>query len=214
MRSDAGPRARARDDRGLPRGSRRPPTEVPARRALCLLQQRLRRARAHRRARDRHSLPRARAEPRLRARGDARHRVPALGRAPARTARGYLEGNDTSRTNVFHLPVRGSGDGGIYSTAADIRSLWTAFFDGRIVSDDWVAEMVRPRSDVSSKSRRYGLGFWLHASADAVLLTGSDAGVSFSSLHEPQSNVTRTVISNTAHGTWPISSFLDDRLLF
>ena len=27
------------------------------------------------------------------------------------------------RTNVFHLPVRGSGDGGIYSTAADISSL-------------------------------------------------------------------------------------------
>ena len=116
---------------------------------------------------------------------------------PARTARGYLEGNDTWRTNVFHLPVRGSGDGGIYSTAADIRSLWTAFFDGRIVSHDWVAEMVRPRSDVSSQSRRYGLGFWLHASADAVLLTGMDAGVSFSSMHEPQSNVTRTVISNT-----------------
>ncbi|HEX7310599.1 MAG TPA: serine hydrolase domain-containing protein, partial [Gaiellaceae bacterium] len=69
---------------------------------------------------------------------------------PARTARGYVEGNDTWRTNVFHLPVRGSGDGGIYSTAADIRSLWTAFFDGKIVSRDWVGEMVRPRSDVSS----------------------------------------------------------------
>ena len=131
---------------------------------------------------------------------------------PSRTALGYLESND--RTNVFHLPVRGSGDGGIYSTAADIRSLWTAFFDGRIVSHDWVAEMVRPRSDVSSQSRRYGLGFWLHASGDAALLTGFDAGVRFSSMHEPQSNVTRTVISNTAHGTGPVSRYLDDRLVF
>ena len=133
---------------------------------------------------------------------------------PARTALGYLDVDGTWRTNVFHLPVRGSGDGGIYSTAADIRSLWTAFFDGKIVSHDWVAEMLRPHSDVPSKSRRYGLGFWLHASADAVLLTGSDAGVSFSSLHEPPSNVTRTVISNTSHGTWPVSSYLDDRLGF
>ena len=133
---------------------------------------------------------------------------------PARTARGYLEGDDTRRTNVFHLPVRGSGDGGIYATAADIRSLWTAFLAGRIVSDSWVTEMVRPRSDVPSESRRYGLGFWLHASTDAVLLTGMDAGVSFSSMHEPQSNVTRTVISNTSHGTWPVSSYLDDRLVF
>jgi hypothetical protein len=58
------------------------------------------------------------------------------------------------RTNVFHLPVRGSGDGGIYSTAADIHSLWTALFAGRIVSPHWVAEMVRPRSDVPSESMR------------------------------------------------------------
>ena len=63
----------------------------------------------------------------------------------------------------------------------DIRSLWTAFFDGKIVSHDWVAEMVRPRSGVSSKSRHYGLGFWLHASADAVLLTGKDPGGSLGS---------------------------------
>jgi len=133
---------------------------------------------------------------------------------PARTARGYIEVNDTWRTNVFHLPVRGSGDGGIYSTAADIRSLWTASFDGKIVSHDWVAEMVRPRSDVPSHSRRYGLGFWLHASADTVLLTGTDAGVSFSSMHAPQSNSTRTVISNASRGAWPVSRYLDDRLVF
>ena len=38
---------------------------------------------------------------------------------PGRAALGYLT-VDGSRTNVFHLPVRGSGDGGIYSTAADV----------------------------------------------------------------------------------------------
>jgi CubicO group peptidase (beta-lactamase class C family) len=51
---------------------------------------------------------------------------------PRRTALGYLFA-DGLRTNVFHLPVRGSGDGGIYSTAADFRSFWTSFFAGRIV---------------------------------------------------------------------------------
>ena len=133
---------------------------------------------------------------------------------PARTARGYLEGNGRWRTNVFHVPLHGSGDGGIYSTAADIRSLWTAFFDGRIVSHDWVAEMVRPRSDDPSRSRRYGLGFWLHESTDAVLLTGMDAGISLSSKHDPRSSLTRTVISNTSRGTRPVASYLDDRLAF
>ena len=55
------------------------------------------------------------------------------------------------RSNVFHLPVRGSGDGGIYSTVADVSSFWRAFFAGRIVSRDWVGEMVRARSDVPSR---------------------------------------------------------------
>ncbi len=42
---------------------------------------------------------------------------------PDRTALGYLPLAGRSRTNVFHLPVKGSGDGGIYSTAADITAL-------------------------------------------------------------------------------------------
>ena len=65
---------------------------------------------------------------------------------PRRAALGYLAG-DGSRTNVFHLPVRGNGDGGIYSTAADISSFWRAFFAGEIVSEHWVAEMTRPHSE-------------------------------------------------------------------
>ena len=39
---------------------------------------------------------------------------------PGGTALGYLSEDPSSRTNVFHLPVRGNGDGGAYSTAADI----------------------------------------------------------------------------------------------
>src|SRR4051812_16475631 len=104
---------------------------------------------------------------------------------PGRTALGYVAVDGASpRTNVFHLPVRGSGDGGIYSTAADVSAFWEAFFAGRIVSPDWVAEMVRPRSDAPKHSKRYGLGFWLHASTDAVILEGYDAGVSFRSVHD------------------------------
>ena len=112
---------------------------------------------------------------------------------------------------MFHLPVRGNGDGGIYSTVADIRLLWRAFFAGRIVSTDWVGDIVRPRSDVPSQSMRYGLGFWLHASTDAVVLEGCDAGVSFRTVHDPRSGVTQTVISNTTDGAWPIARYLAER---
>src|SRR6266496_3554132 len=116
---------------------------------------------------------------------------------PGRAALGYLH-VDGLRTNVFHLPVRGNGDGGIYSTAADVSSLWNAFFAGRIVSSNLVAEMVRPRSEVPRASMRYGLGFWLQASTEVVVLEGSDAGVSFRSVHNPSSATTHTVISNTS----------------
>jgi CubicO group peptidase (beta-lactamase class C family) len=129
---------------------------------------------------------------------------------PARTALGYVEVDGTWRSNVLHLPVRGTGDGGIYSTAADMSSFWRAYFDGRIVSMDSVAEMVRPRSDAPEHSRRYGLGFWLHTSADAVLLEGYDAGVSFRSVHDPRAHVTVTVISNTNDGAWPIARYLEN----
>ena len=131
---------------------------------------------------------------------------------PGRAALGYLAIDGAWRANVFHLPVRGSGDGGIYSTVADVSSLWRAFLTGQIVSRDWVGEMVRARSDIPAESMRYGLGFWLHGSSDTVMLIGSDAGVSFCSVNDPGLQVTHTVISNTSDGAWPITEYLDDRL--
>jgi CubicO group peptidase (beta-lactamase class C family) len=129
---------------------------------------------------------------------------------PDRTALGYLD-EQGDRTNVFHLPVRGAGDGGIYSTAGDVAALWTACFDGRIVPPARVAEMVRPRS--ATEDALYGLGFWLHASLDIVELHGYDAGVSFRSVHDPNARLTHTVLSNTSEGAWAISERLDEVLL-
>jgi CubicO group peptidase (beta-lactamase class C family) len=130
---------------------------------------------------------------------------------PGRTALGYLAA-DGLRTNVLHLPVRGVGDGGVYTTAADVHALWAALFAGRIVSAGWVEEMVRPQSEVPSESMRYGLGFWLHASRDTVMLVGADAGVSFRTVHDPAGRFTHTVLSNTTDGAWPVTRRLDELL--
>ena len=127
---------------------------------------------------------------------------------PGRAALGYLSIDGASRTNVLHLPVRGNGDGGIYTTAEDIVALWNAMFAGRIVSKQWIDEMVRPRSDAPAASKRYGLGFWLAQIGDAVILEGYDAGVSFRTVHNPIRRVTHTVISNTSDGAWPIARLL------
>lgn len=130
---------------------------------------------------------------------------------PSGAAVGYLH-TEGDRSNVFHLPVRGSGDGGAYATAADLTALWTALFAGAIVPAEWVAEMVRPHSAVPTEPERYGLGFWLDATGDRVMLEGLDAGVSCRSVYDPVTRTTSTVLSNTTEGAWPMTRRLDEHL--
>ncbi len=129
---------------------------------------------------------------------------------PPRAALGYLAA-DGLLTNVLHLPVVGVGDGGIYTTAADMRAFWKALTDGRIVSPEMVAEMTRPRS-TADEGWEYGLGFWLLAGTSTVEIRGYDAGVSFRSYHDPGSDTTCTVLSNWQDGAWPVSKPLEERL--
>ena len=42
-------------------------------------------------------------------------------------------------------------------------------------------------------------------------LEGYDAGVSFTSLHQPSSSITCTVIANWTDGAWPIVGLLRER---
>ena len=128
---------------------------------------------------------------------------------PGRAARGYLAA-DGLRTNVLHLPVVGTGDGGIYSTVADLSRFWEALSAGRVVPLDRLAEMLRPHSDWPEEDRRYGLGFHLHATTDTVWLEGYDAGVSFASVRRPSSATTYTVISNWTDGAWPVVRAVND----
>jgi CubicO group peptidase (beta-lactamase class C family) len=130
---------------------------------------------------------------------------------PAGAAKGYLA-VDGLRTNVLHLPVVGVGDGGVYTTVADLHRFWPAFFAGRIVGPDTVAAMVRPRSEVPQESKRNGMGFHLHESGDEVWLEGYDAGVSFGSSHTRSTQTTVTVIANWTDGAWPVLKLLDERL--
>ncbi|WIY04712.1 serine hydrolase domain-containing protein [Amycolatopsis mongoliensis] len=121
---------------------------------------------------------------------------------PGRTATGYLE---DGRTNVFSLPVVGFGDGGIYSSAPDLRKFWPALLGGRIVPREWVDRALKPHAD------GYGLGFWLPRPG-VVRLEGGDHGVTFVSLHQPSSGVTATLISNDHRGGGPLLRRLDEYL--
>jgi CubicO group peptidase (beta-lactamase class C family) len=137
---------------------------------------------------------------------------PRLDALPPSAAVGYVPDGDGWRPNTARLPVRGAGDGGAYSTVADLAAFWPALLEGRIVAPGTVAEMIRPRHDVPSESLRYGLGFWLRADRDTVMLEGYDAGISCRTAFDPASRLHYTVVANTSAGAWPVVRFLDDML--
>ena len=130
-------------------------------------------------------------------------------RLPPGAAIGYLE---DGRSNILHLPVRGAGDGGAYSTLRDLEAFWPALFAGRILPLPVIDRMVEPRNDVPSEALKYGLGFWLRPDRPTVMLEGMDAGVSCRTAYDRPSTLSYTVISNTSSGVWPLVRYLDDHL--
>lgn len=127
---------------------------------------------------------------------------------PANTALGYLT---NGRSNVFHLPVIGMGDGGAFLTLDDTAAFWDAFLSGGIVSLENVAAMTAEVSAYDD-SRSYGRGFWLGPGADHVWIEGMDAGVSFQSGVFRDTDVRYSVLSNTSSGAWPLVKTICDAM--
>ena len=120
---------------------------------------------------------------------------------PGSAAVGYLY-PDSPRSNVFHLPIEGSADGGAYSTVGDLRTFWTALAAGRIVPTELVEQMTTlgPGHDADDP---YGFGLWL-PKPGVWQMVGADAGVSMVSQHQPGRDLTLTVLSNDSEGAWPM----------
>jgi CubicO group peptidase (beta-lactamase class C family) len=121
---------------------------------------------------------------------------PAAGQAT-----GYC---DDGRTNVFLLPVRGSGDGGAFSTVADLHRFWRALFSGLLAPRDWVSRLTTATTHDTGHPFGYGMGFWLRDDGK-VLLDGCDHGVSCRSIHDPGAGRTVTVLSNSTYGAFPVA---------
>ncbi len=133
-------------------------------------------------------------------------------RLPAGTALGYL---GDGRTNVLHLPVIGTGDGGAYTTAGDMMRFWDALLTGRIVGRPLVDRMTAPGhafADPASAEESYGLGFWIGPDRTTVQLEGQDAGVSFRTGVNPVLGLRYCLIANNSTDVWPLASIIDRHL--
>ena len=166
------------------RGARRPPGQVPTRRPVRVQQRRLRGARTDRRAGERHAVPRA---VRQRVCEPAGMRDTAFLRSdelPVRAALGYL------RRRCDRGPTSSISRSAAAVTAASTRRLADISTSGRRCSPVGSCRR-RPSPDGAAPQRRaVGVealrpGLLAPDRADAVMLEGYDAGVSFRSVHDP-----------------------------
>ncbi|WP_374974492.1 serine hydrolase domain-containing protein [Microbacterium trichothecenolyticum] len=116
---------------------------------------------------------------------------PRSDRLPPGTATGYKE---DGRTNVFELPVVGSGDGGAHSTVGDLHRFWRALLNGRIVDPSLVALLTERVTDDAGDGLGYGRGVWLDD--DDLIIVGGDHGVVAASRHHPPTATTVTGLAN------------------
>lgn len=130
---------------------------------------------------------------------------------PGDVARGYISAHGF-QSNVLHLPVLATGDGGMFTTVDDVHRFWTSLTSGRIVSGELVDALTAPRHFDEEEHMRSAMGVWRHPTSPAWILDGMDAGVSFHSAHDPERDLTGTVMSSTADGAWAIAEWLRESL--
>ncbi len=138
----------------------------------------------------------------------------AFNQLPEQTALGYIEGAGDWRTNIYNLPIVGASDGGAYTTAADLATLWKAFWGNEIVPPDLVEIYATSyvKAETEGESLYYGHGLWINMGPDGqpeIYMTGGDAGVSFRSSVKRASDLQITVLSNTTNGAWPVWRDID-----
>jgi CubicO group peptidase (beta-lactamase class C family) len=112
---------------------------------------------------------------------------------PENTANGYL--TDRKSTNIYILPIRGGGDGGMYTTAEDVNSFWKSLFSYRILSPETTSEYLKTYHKFNDELG-YGCGIVKKLNESAYSISGSDAGAGFFSRYVVKDSITATILAN------------------
>lgn len=131
----------------------------------------------------------------------------ALNNLPANTAVGYLEDRETS--NIYNLPIRGGGDGGLFTTAEDLRSFWQHLFSHRLLSPELTAVFLQTHYRFNDKSG-YGCGLYKQLDDSLFALVGGDAGVGFDSRYLVNHKITASIFSNITNGEEELRQVVKD----
>ncbi len=134
----------------------------------------------------------------------------AFNNLPENAALGY---RPDYTTNIYNLPIRGGGDGGLYTTSKDLRELWTHLFSFDIISKRLLNEFITPRVKLWQLVD-YGCGIYINKvnERQEYSIVGGDAGVGFNSKHIPADNLIITTLSNKTNGEEEIVITINDYL--
>lgn len=121
---------------------------------------------------------------------------------PENTANGYFA--DRKTTNIYQLPLRGGGDGGMYTTTDDLRTFWRSLIGGEILSEALTATYLQTQWAFNDTSG-YGCGLYKRLDDSMYFIVGGDAGVGFASRHFPQQKLTINILSNITDGEEAVS---------
>jgi CubicO group peptidase (beta-lactamase class C family) len=116
---------------------------------------------------------------------------------PENTANGYLE--DRRTTNIYQLPLRGGGDGGMYTTTDDLRAFWEGLFSNLILSEELTETYLNTHCTFDDTDG-YGCGIYKRLDGSVFWIEGGDAGVGFDSRYFPQRKLTINILSNITNG--------------
>lgn len=125
-------------------------------------------------------------------------------RLPANCANVYIRDEQGAYyTNIYSSGAKGTGDGGAYTTVADVERFWRGLVGGTLVS----REMWRQMSTAQVSSNCFGYGLWLEKIAGRYSphFEGCEDGISFMSTFDETEDLLITLISNKGDDVWRLN---------
>ncbi|SDX35914.1 CubicO group peptidase, beta-lactamase class C family [Marininema mesophilum] len=137
-----------------------------------------------------------------------------LDQLPARTALGYIddEENQSWKTNIYSVPIKGGPDGGAFTTVRDLEKFWNALTQHQLMGEKVTKQMLTPHVH-SNDQVYYGYGVWMLKREDKVfkyLVFGSDPGVRLRSTYYTKSKAQAHILANVDVGLLPIAKSIDE----
>jgi len=133
-----------------------------------------------------------------------------------------LDGDDKVigwKRNIFSVPLKGSSDGGAYSTSSDMLLFLNALRNGKLLSEELTKQILTGYGEVvqdDDLSWAYGFGVaFLLDGTDVIRYghSGDDPGVSTKAFHYPLQNIDLVILGNQTDCATEIANRLHEMIM-